>query len=306
MGPARFPPFFMIRFFAPLSLIFLSLASVPAAAQDANAIARGKYVFGIAGCAACHTDEANKGALLAGGRELKTPFGIFYSPNITPDPQFGIGGWSEADFVHALREGRGPDGGHFFPVFPYPSYTGMTEDDMRDLRTYIFSLPAVARENRPHDVSPPFGWRFLMTFWKWLFFEPGPSEPSADGDATWNRGAYLANALGHCGECHTPRNSFGALEHDMAFAGTNEGPEGGAVPNITPHEETGTGDWSESDLDTFFTLGMTPGGDFAGSGMADVIVNGTSKLTADDRAALITYLKSLPAIDHKIGGSSGE
>ncbi len=293
-----------MRLLSALSLIVPVLAlALPARAQDAEAIARGKYVFGIAGCAACHTDEANKGSLLAGGRELKTPFGVFYSPNITPDPQTGIGTWSDADFMRALHEGRGPDGSHFFPVFPYTSYTRMTESDMRDLRAYIFSLPPVARENRPHDVSPPFGWRFLMTFWKWMFFEPGVFEANPDRDAAWNRGAYLANALGHCGECHTPRNALGAVETDMAFAGTNEGPEGGSVPNITPHPDTGIGGWSESDLDTFFTLGMTPDGDFAGSGMAEVITNGTSKLTAQDRAALIGYLKSLPPIDNKIGGT---
>ena len=293
-----------MRLLNALALIVPIVAlALPARAQDPEAIARGKYVFGIAGCAACHTDEANKGPLLAGGRELKTPFGVFYSPNITPDPQTGIGTWSEADFVRALHEGRGPDGSHFFPVFPYTSYTRMTESDMRDLKAYIFSLPPVVRENRPHDVSPPFGWRFLMTFWKWMFFEPGAFEPNPDRDADWNRGAYLANALGHCGECHTPRNALGAVETDMAFAGTNEGPEGGSVPNITPDPETGIGGWSESDLDTFFTLGMTPDGDFAGSGMAEVITNGTSKLTAEDRAALIGYLKALPPIGNKIGGS---
>ena len=303
---ARFALTTVMRLLPLLALFLLAFSAFPAAkAQEAEAVARGKYIFGIASCAACHTDEANKGPLLAGGRELKTPFGVFYSPNITPDPQFGIGGWSDTDFVRALREGRTPDGSHFFPVFPYPSYTGMTESDMRDLKAYIFSLPPVARENRPHEVSPPFGWRSLVTFWKWMFFEPGAFQPDAGKDAAWNRGAYLANALGHCGECHTPRNMLGAVDSSMPFAGTNEGPEGGAVPNITPHPDTGIGGWSASDLDTFFTLGMMPDGDFAGSGMADVIVNGTSKLTADDRAALIGYLKSLPAIDHKIGGTPG-
>ena len=305
MGPTRFPRSTIMRLLSLVSLIGLILVSAPASAQEADAVARGKYIFGIAGCAACHTDEANKGPLLAGGRELKTPFGVFYSPNITPDPATGIGNWSDEDFIGALREGRAPDGSHLFPVFPYTSYTRMTEDDIRDLKAYIFSLPAISRENRPHDITPPFGWRFLMTFWNWLFLEPGPVAPDPDRDAAWNRGAYLANALGHCEQCHTPRNSLGALDQDMAFAGTNEGPEGGTIPNITPDKETGIGDWSESDLDTFFTLGMTPGGDFAGSGMADVIANGTSTLTADDRAALITYLKSLPAITHRVGDSPG-
>jgi mono/diheme cytochrome c family protein len=290
---------------APIIALFISgiVTAFPASAPAANgdeAIVRGKYVFDAADCTACHTDTANQGTPLAGGRKLETPFGTFYSPNITPDRTTGIGAWSEEDFVAALRHGRAPDGSHLFPVFPYPSYTQMSDADMWDLRAYLFSLPPVTREDRPHEVRFPFGWRFLIAGWKALFFEPGVFHPDPGRDEQWNRGAYLATALGHCGECHTPRNVFGAPESDMALAGTADGPDGGAVPNITPDKETGIGGWSEDDIDTLLTLGMTPDGDFVGGGMGEVVSNSTSKLTAADRDALIAYLRSLPAISNKV------
>lgn len=230
---------------------------------------------------------------MAGGRRLKTPFGDFYSPNITPHVETGIGKWTDEEFINALDRGLAPDGSHYFPAFPYPSYTAMTERDMRDLRAYLFSLPAVERANTPHDLTPPFGWRFLVTFWKLLFFDPARTE-------TGNRGAYLATALGHCGECHTPRNPLGAVNGDMAFAGTRNGPQGGAVPNITPDKKTGIGEWSEDDLDTFLTMGMLPDGDFVGGEMADVVFGGTARLTPADRKALIEFLRTLPAISNDV------
>lgn len=285
----------------PALLLTVLLAAAPAdGAETADLLARGKYVFDAADCMACHTDTANQGPLLAGGRKLETPFGVFYSPNITADPKTGIGQWSDDDFVRALRHGLAPDDSNLFPVFPYPSYSLMTDADMRALKAYIFSLPPVVRENRPHEVKPPFGWRYLLTFWKALFFEPGPFRPDLGRDARWNRGAYLATALGHCGECHTPRNALGAPRGDMALAGTGQGPDGGAVPNITPDPATGIGKWSDDELDSLFTLGMKPDGDFVGGGMAEVVANGTARLTADDRKALIGYLKSLPPIANKV------
>ena len=294
---------------APIVIIVVNallIAVMANAAGDTDAIARGKYVFDAADCLACHTDTANQGAPLAGGRKLETPFGVFYSPNITPDAATGIGGWSDDDFVAALRHGRAPDGSHLFPVSPYPSYTLMSEADMRDLKAYLFSLPPVTRENRPHDVKAPFGWRFLIAGWKALFFTPGPFRPDDGRDAQWNRGAYLATALGHCGECHTPRNMFGAPVSDMALAGTAEGPDGGSVPNITPDRETGIGGWSADEVDTLLTLGMTPDGDFVGAGMGEVVSNSTSKLTPADRAALIDYLKSVPPIRNKVAAKPAQ
>lgn len=269
-------------------------------AADEAAVARGKYLFDAAGCAGCHTDVANKGAALAGGRALKTPFGVFISPNITPDREHGIGAWSDADFRRALRLGVTPDGRAYFPVFPYTSYTGITDEDVADLKAYLFSLPPSPQPNRPHAVKPPFGWRFLVPFWKRLFFTPGPFRPDAERDARWNRGAYVVEALAHCGECHTPRNLLGAMREDMRLAGTRDGPEGGVIPNITPDAETGIGKWSDGDLKSLLTTGMLPDFDFVGGGMGEVVRNTTSRLGAADLEAVIAYLRALPPIRHDL------
>ncbi|WP_211100238.1 c-type cytochrome [Azospirillum halopraeferens] len=276
--------------------------ALPAAGQDPPAadpssddpVARGAYVFAAAGCLGCHTDVKGGGTLLAGGRALETPFGTFHSPNITPHPQHGIGAWSEADFVRAFRDGRRPDGDALFPAFPYGSYTGMTERDLLDLRAYLFSLPAADTPNRPHDLDPPFGWRFLLPVWQWLYLERGPLADDPSQPPEWNRGRYLVDVLGHCGECHTPRSRLGGLDRDAHMAGNRAGPEGEAVPNISPNPERGIGAWSIGDIELFLEIGMMPDGDFAGGSMGEVITNSTSKLTAEDRRAIAVYLKSLP------------
>jgi len=281
--------------------LYLLIAwSSAAPAQDQDPLVRGEYLFQAAGCRACHTDAKNQGPLLGGGAPLKTSFGVFYGPNITAHPAQGIGSWSDRDFVAALREGVAPDGSHYFPVFPYTSFTGMTEADMLALKAYIFSLPVSDRESRPHEVEFPFGWRFLMTFWKALFFEPGPFRPDEARGELVNRGAYLAGALGHCAECHTPRNSLGALDQARAFSGTLEGPEGGKVPNITSDPKTGIGGWSDGDLRFLLRSGLTRSGDVVGGAMAEVVENGTSKLTEADLEALIAYLRALPPIENRI------
>jgi mono/diheme cytochrome c family protein len=279
-------------------LLVCGVAASSAQAQEPPA--RGEYLFHVAGCQACHTDAKNKGPLLGGGGPLKTPFGVFYGPNITAHPERGIGGWSDRDFVAALRDGVAPDGSHYFPVFPYTSFTAMTEADMLAIKAYIFSLPVSDRESRPHEIDFPFGWRFLMGFWKALFFEPGAFQPDPALDEQRNRGAYLANALGHCGECHTPRNALGALDRDRALAGTLEGPEGGKIPNITPDPETGIGKWSDGDLRFLLRSGLTRSGDAVGGAMAEVVENGTSKLTEADLEALIAYLRALPPVENRI------
>lgn len=270
------------------------------AAEDAELIARGTYVFQAANCQSCHTDVKNEGALLAGGRALKTPFGTFYGPNITPDPDHGIGAWNDADFIGALRHGRAPDGSHYFPVFPYTAFTRMTDADMRALKAYIFTLPPVAEPNRAHEIRFPYGWRRLLWFWKWLNFEPGTLEPDPDKDETWNRGAYLVEALGHCGECHTPRGRTGGLERDMAYAGTDEGPEGGKVPNITPDKETGIGDWNDGRLMFLFRAGLTASGDAVGGLMAEVVENSTGRMSEEDLKAVLAYLRALEPIHNRI------
>jgi mono/diheme cytochrome c family protein len=279
------------------ALGLLALAIVPAAGHaDDAAVERGRYLMAAGGCYACHTDTKNKGEPLAGGTEIKTPFGTFYGPNITPDPTYGIGKWSDADFVRALREGIGPDGRHFFPVFPYTSFTNIADRDLLDLKAYIFSLKPVAKPSRPHDVAFPFNLRFLQIFWRWLYFAPGPFEPDSAKSAEWNRGAYLVGALGHCGECHTPRTRLGGLETDRAMAGAYNAPEKALVPNITPDPETGIGKWSEDDTVQALKLGMLPDGDFVGSLMGPVVSEGTSKLIDADLKAMAVYLRSLPPI----------
>ncbi len=279
------------------ALIAAAWAQPSTAAGDA---ARGKYLFDAAGCLGCHTDIKNKGNPLAGGRELKTPFGAYYSPNITPDADSGIGKWSDADFIRALRNGVAPNGSHYFPVFPYPSYTGMTDKDMLDIKAYIFTTPPHKTVNKPHRTLPPFGTRLFVGPWKALHFTPGPLQPDPAKSAQWNRGAYLVRAVGHCAECHTPRNLLGAKKTDMDMAGTADGPDGGTVPNITPDRKTGIGRWSADELEDFLDSGMLPDGDFAGSDMGDVIDQSTSRLSKADRKAMVEYLRSLPAVDNRI------
>ncbi len=283
---------FAVAWIAALGVVGLLVLARSAAAQgDAT---KGEYLFRAAGCYACHTRPVSGARPLAGGRALETPFGTFYSPNITPDPTHGVGNWRLSDFARALRLGEAPDGSHYFPSFPFPSYSGMQDQDLADLWAYLQGVDPVPEPNLEHELDFPFGFRFLAGVWKWLFFESGAFQPDSAKDALWNRGAYLARHLGHCGECHTPRNALGALQDDRHFAGTLEGPDGKKVPNITPHAGDGIGEWSESDITFFLQLGVMPDGDVAGGAMEDVIREGTGHLTEEDRKAIAAYLKSLP------------
>jgi len=261
---------------------------------------RGALIFAAAGCAGCHTAEGPDAEPLAGGRALETPFGTFYGPNITPDPEHGIGAWTDEDFLVALGQGVAPDGGDYYPVFPYTSFTAMTPEDMLDLKAYLFSQPPSSDREHTPQIDFPYSVRQVVTFWKVLNFTPGPLPPVADRDEGWHRGRYLATAVAHCGECHTPRDSMGAAIPEMAFAGAELGPTGDPIPNITPDPETGIGGWSEGDLAFFLQSGMTPAGDFAGGEMAEVI-RGTSRLGAEDRAAIATYVMSQPPVVNQIG-----
>ena len=258
-------------------------------------MSRGAYLANAADCVACHTDSAHSGRPYAGGRALATPFGTFYSPNITPDPETGIGRWSDEQFLRALRDGVRPDGANYFPAFPYPSFTKITDADARAIKAYLFSLPAVRQANRAHDVSFPISWRFLQNGWKLLFFSPGPFRPAPERSEAYNRGAYLVTALAHCGECHTPRNWFGATEPNRFLAGNPDGPDGKKVPNITPDPQTGIGSWSEEDITTLLKTGQTPEFDFVGGAMGEIVRN-TSRLDDADRRAIAVYLKSLPPV----------
>jgi mono/diheme cytochrome c family protein len=285
------------RWLVAIGVVAALVVSIDVAAQDA---ARGAYLLRAGGCVACHTDLKGGGPELAGGRALGTPFGTFYSPNITPDPETGTGAWSEGDFARALRMGVSPAGEHYFPVFPYPSYTRMSDGDVRDLWAYLRSLPPVRRENLRHDVSAPFSWRFLQAGWKMLFFEEGAFRSDPDRTPAWNRGAYLVNALAHCGECHTPRNRLGGPDHDLFLAGTADGPEGERVPNITPDPATGIGGWTTGDIVQLLKSSLKPDYDNVQGTMAEAVEHGLRHLSDEDLEAIAEYLREVPPVVNKV------
>ena len=253
---------------------------------------RGEYLAKAGGCIGCHTEEKKDAVPFAGGRALKSPFGTFYGPNITPHPQAGIGRWTEADFFRAMREGDRPDGKNYFPAFPYPSFTKIVDRDLRDLWAFLRTLPPSARASQEHDLGFFYRWRFLVTFWKWFFFTPGPFTALPGLSDIANRGAYLVQALGHCSECHTPRNFFGGPKKSRFLAG-GKGPDGKDVANLTPARLK---KWSDKDLQDLLTTGLDPEGDVVAETMGEVIQNTTSQLTPSDLDALIAYLRTLPPI----------
>jgi mono/diheme cytochrome c family protein len=258
--------------------------------------ARGEYVLRLGGCVTCHTDEKNGGKFLAGGRALGSPFGTFYTSNITPDPGTGIGGWSTGAFVRAMTEGLSPAGHPYFPAFPYTSYTHMTPQDLADLKAYLDAVEPVASAVPDHEVPFPFGFRPLLKGWQLLFFEDGTFAPDPNRSDAWNRGAYIVNGPGHCSECHTPRNALGAPERDRFLAGTRDGPDGKPVPNITPHPD-GIGDWSKSDLVFAFQTSILPDGDVFGGAMAEVVDDGLSHLSTRDLEAIAEYLLTVEPLE---------
>jgi mono/diheme cytochrome c family protein len=254
----------------------------------------GKTLFVIGGCASCHaTPEQKDRTLLGGGMPLKSPFGTFYPPNISSDPKDGIGGWTEAQFLSAMHSGTGPGGHQLYPSFPYTSYQRMTFGDLRDLFSYLKTLPAVEGRVRDHDLPFPFNVRRAVGIWKALYLDGIPFQPDPNKPDDWNRGAYLVNGPGHCAECHSPRDPLGGIIEEQRFAG-GPNPEGkGWVPNIT---QKGLGEWSAKDITWLLQSGMTPDGDSVGSNMAEVIRN-TEQLSDSDRMAIAVYLKSLPPVD---------
>jgi mono/diheme cytochrome c family protein len=289
------------RLFVALSVAATMLWCNAATADESTE--RGELLYHAGGCESCHTDRANGGKPLAGGPAIATPFGTFYAPNITPDRTHGIGTWSEADFHRVMRRGISPEGEHYFPVFPYTSFTNITDSDLADLWAYLRTVAPSDRPNRAHDVEFPFGWRFLQIGWRWFNFSPGPFRPDSARPQDWNRGAYLVKALVHCGECHTPRNALGGLEYEDWLAGTSDGPDGHLVPNITPDRDTGIGSWSIDEIVQYLATGLDPSGHDAQYEMAEVVIASTSKLSDKDLKAIAVYLKSLPpirnALDHR-------
>ncbi len=259
--------------------------------ETAEAIERGEYLVAAGGCISCHEGEDGS---LSGGLALESDFGIFHAPNITPDPETGIGGWTARDFLLALKHGRSPGGGFYFPAFPYKSYAGMTDEDVLDIGAYLLTQPAVFAETPANELP---AWLFRWTIAGWNRLEsilngslPVPEDPVAA------RGAYLARHLGHCGECHTPRNSLGIVDQSREFAGgVVDGKDVEAI-NAQALE-----DWSEEAFALFLSLGLKPDGDFVGGKMEPVIEHNTSRLTADDREALVAFFKG----QRKMDGGSG-
>jgi mono/diheme cytochrome c family protein len=266
--------------------------AVPTPIVQTGSAARGAYLFAAGDCSGCHTDIKGKGPFLAGGAAIATDFGVFYAPNITPDKKNGIGAWSEADFHRAMREGKGKDGEYLYPVFPYPAFSQMSDQDIADLWAYLKTAPSSSLPSRPQQAKFPFGFRPLLLGWRVLFFREGPLAPVAGKGADWNRGRYLAEAVAHCGECHSPRNALGGIVAKNAYAGNPDGPDGQKAPNITPGSRD-VGKWTVSDMEELLNSGATPDGDYVGGGMG-MVVDGTGKLTQADRHAIAVYIKSLP------------
>jgi len=276
---------------------FLTIpATVPERALSPHTpdLANGKEIYFAGGCASCHAmpKQPDK-TKLGGGLALTSPFGTFYVPNISSDPNDGIGAWTEAQFITAMAKGTSPSGEHLYPAFPYTSYQRMRFDDLRDLFAYLKTLPAVAGRVRDHALPFPFNIRRLLGGWKLLFLDGKPFKPDPSQSAQWNRGAYLVNGPGHCAECHSPRNALGAVIERLRFTG-GPAPDGqGGIPNLTQFKLK---NWSEADFAGTLEDGMTPDADRVGGSMVEVVRN-TSQLTAADRMAMAAYLKSLPAVE---------
>lgn len=291
------------RLLTPVSLVSLCsfiLAGFAWSQDDPDPIKRGEYLARAGLCIDCHTDSDNDGRELAGGNPIKTPFGTIYSTNITPDQETGIGKWTDDEFLRAMRHGIGRNGEHLFPAFPYTAFTHMTDEDVLAIKAYLFSVDPVQQQNKPPDMKPPYSWRILLKAWNWLYLQPGPFVPVAQKSEQWNRGAYLVEAVVHCGQCHTPRDVAGGLKRDLYMAGAIDGPEGELAPNITPHPETGLGDWSVDDMVYFLKEAIKPDGDNVQGLMEEVIVHGYKHMTDDDLTAIAEYVHSLKPIDNLV------
>ena len=254
---------------------------------------RGEYVFNASGCASCHSSpdatEAEK-LVLTGGRSFPSLFGTFYAPNISMDKVNGIGAWSEQDFANALLYGVSPEGQHYYPSFPYTAYANMTDQDISDLWVYFKSIPESSKPSIDHDLPMYVRWRRPIAFWK-LLNKREPMTELVSLDATEQRGAYLVETLGHCGECHTSRNFIGGLQYKYWLGGAKNPAGRGMIPNITPTKLT----WNTEEIVEYLASGFTPDFDVAGGHMADVVEN-TSKLTEEDRLAIAEYLKAIPGV----------
>ncbi|WDF73446.1 c-type cytochrome [Novosphingobium sp. KACC 22771] len=272
-----------------------SPTGVPPELASADPLTKGKYLTEAADCQACHTVKGGKP--FAGGRAFKLPFGTIYTPNITPDRETGIGQWSDAEFLRAVHQGIGRDGTRLYPAFPYASYAMLTDADVLAIRRYLATLAPVHQANRPNTLAFPINQRWLMAIWSAMFNREGVFRPVAERDAQWNRGAYLVEAAGHCGECHTPRTLMQAMNTRRKFAGGAA--EGWNAYNITPDTVSGIGQWSAQDLTSYLRQGYAPQRGAASGPMAEVVSLSTGRLTASDLAAMVAYLRSVPPLSSK-------
>jgi mono/diheme cytochrome c family protein len=265
---------------------------VPAELAQSDPITRGRYLMVAADCQPCHTREG--GVPFAGGRAFKTPFGTLYSSNLTPDRETGIGSWSAGDFLRAVHKGVRPDGAHLYPAFPYAAYTYLTDDDVQAIWTYLRSVPATKNPVPANDLAFPFNQRWLMGIWSVLFNPDRRFAPNVRRSPEWNRGAYLAEGLAHCGDCHTPRNLLQALNNRRKFGGALTA--GWRAYNITSHAMSGVGAWSDDGLAQYLATGHAASHGTASGPMGEAVDASLSKLTPSDISALVIYLRSIPPI----------
>ncbi len=268
------------------------VTGVPADFTDTDPLARGKYLAVAADCEACHTAE--HGQAFAGGRPFDTEYGTIYSPNITPDPETGIGSWTDEEFVRAMHEGIGKDGEHLYPAFPYAAYTYLTNEDVLAIKQYIFSLTPVKHAAPEHTLRAPYNNRGLMNIWSKLYNPKERFQPVADKSPEWNRGAYLAEALGHCGDCHTPRTALQALDNRRKFSGGIA--EGWRAYNLTSDKDSGIGTWTKEELEQYLKTGHSQDKGSAFGPMAQAVHLSFQKLTPSDVSAIVAYVQSVPPV----------
>jgi mono/diheme cytochrome c family protein len=265
---------------------------VPAALAQASLVERGAYLTRAADCLACHTTKDGKP--YAGGLGFKLPFGTLYSTNITPDKETGIGNYSDQDFLNAVHRGIRRDGVRLYPAMPFPSYTYMTDADALAIKAYLFSLPPVRAAAPANTLMFPFNQRWTMIFWSALFNPDTRFEPDPLKSPEWNRGAYLSEALGHCGECHTPRNLAFALDNRKKFAGAITA--GWRAFNISSDKTTGVGGWSDDELVSYLSIGHADGHGTASGPMGEAVDHSLSQLAPEDIRAVVAYLRTVPPI----------
>jgi mono/diheme cytochrome c family protein len=254
--------------------------------QSFDKIERGRYVAVLADCGGCHTEPAGKA--YAGGLSLETPFGRLVAPNITPDIDTGIGKWSTAEFISAVREGRGHNGTLLYPAMPYPTYNKISDRDVDALRAYFATVEPVRHEVISNQLPFPFNIRQSLTFWNWINFKPGGFRPDSSKSAEWNRGAYIVQGPGHCGTCHTPKNVLGGDKTDQPLVGAVL--QGWFAPNITPDQRNGIGRWSKDDIVQYLKTGSNSW-TLASGPMAEAVTHSTSQMAEDDLVAIASYLK---------------